>query len=157
MLRNIVFFFSSQEIWVCSHSYWLAIFCTTNGSLQLTRESLQSFENLKEEHNFSWTAYSKKFFHWIFLAGVQLRGGGAVGASPLLHFIQWLLKEAQHIYNWTKAISPHFKSLIMKPLFILILYSWPLADEVTWPSIWERVQYIMETKQLSGKRDKYRV
>ena len=29
-----------------------------------------------------------------------------------------------------KGGSPRFKSLIKKSLFILIVYSWPLADEV---------------------------
>ena len=27
--------------------------------------------------------------------------------------------------------EPRFKSLIMKSLFVLVLYSWPLSDEVT--------------------------
>ena len=47
--------------------------------------------------------------------------------------------------------TPRFKSLIKKSLFILIVYSWSLADKVTWPSIWARVQYIIKTKQISGK------
>ena len=48
--------------------------------------------------------------------------------------------------------SPRFKrSLIKKSLFILIVYSRSSADEVTWPSIWERVQYIIKTKHISGK------
>ena len=48
-------------------------------------------------------------------------------------------------------ISPRFKSLINKSLFILIVYSWPLADEVTWPNIWESLQYIIKTKTTLGK------
>ena len=44
------------------------------------------------------------------------------------------------------SISPRFKSLIKKSLFILIVYSWSLADEVTWPNIWAEVPYIIKTK-----------
>ena len=48
--------------------------------------------------------------------------------------------------------SPHFKSLIKKSLFILILYGLSLADEVTWPNIiWESVQYIIKTETTLGK------
>ena len=47
---------------------------------------------------------------------------------------------------WRLLVSQRFKSLIKKSLFILIVYSWSLADEVTWPTIWERVQYIIKTK-----------
>ena len=36
-------------------------------------------------------------------------------------------------------------------LFWLCVYSWSLMDEVTWPSIWETVLYIIKTKQISGK------
>ena len=34
-----------QFIWVYSHSYWLAIFCTTNSSPVLARERSQNIEN----------------------------------------------------------------------------------------------------------------
>ena len=59
-------------------------------------------------------------------------------------------------------ISPRFKSLIKRSLFILILhgdyvfifilYSWPLADKVTWPNIWwEAVRYKIKTKTTFRK------
>ena len=31
------------------------------------------------------------------------------------------------------------------------MYSWPLADEVTWANIWESLQYIIKTKTTLGK------
>ena len=47
--------------------------------------------------------------------------------------------------------SPRFKSLIKKSLFILIVYSWPLAYEVTWPHTWEGLQYINQNKNNSSE------
>ena len=47
--------------------------------------------------------------------------------------------------------SPRFKSLIKSSLFILFVYSWPLADEVTWPCIWEGLQFKIQKKQLFEK------
>ena len=34
--------------------------------------------------------------------------------------------------NMMRSMSTRFKSLINKSLFILIVHSWPLADEVMW-------------------------
>ena len=42
-------------------------------------------------------------------------------------------------------------SLIKKSLFILIVYSWTLADKVTWPYIWEGVQNIIKTNTTLRK------
>ena len=47
--------------------------------------------------------------------------------------------------------STRFKSLIEKSLFILIVYSRPLADEVMWPNIWETVHN--QNKNNSLKRE----
>ena len=52
---------------------------------------------------------------------------------------------------WQDDKTPRFKSLISQYLFILIVYSWLLVDEVTWPNIWESVQYIIKTKTTLGK------
>ena len=38
-------------------------------------------------------------------------------------------KETQKLHG--RDLTPRFKSLIKKYLFILIVYGWPLADEVT--------------------------
>ena len=40
------------------------------------------------------------------------------------------LQKDHHLYSPVMP-PPRFKSLINKSLFILIVYSWPLADEVT--------------------------
>ena len=47
--------------------------------------------------------------------------------------------------------SPRFKSSVNRSLFILIVYSWQLLDEVTWPHIWEGEQYIIKTKTTFRK------
>ena len=55
--------------------------------------------------------------------------------------------------NLNKCSTPRFKSIIEESLFILIVYSWSLAD--TWsrdPTYErERVQYIIKTKTTLGK------
>ena len=38
-------------------------------------------------------------------------------------------------------------------VFIWIVYSWPLAGEVTWPYIWEGVQYKIKTKNNFSKSE----
>ena len=66
-----------------------------------------------------------------------------------------------YFWNWSVQpvcfpftyVSPCFKSLIKNSLFILILYSWSLAGEVTWPYIREGVQYKIKTKATFRVRD----
>ena len=75
----------------------------------------------------------------------------------IIYKMQAVLNEISWCYIIIKKVSiwmtPRFKSLVKKSLFILIVYSWPLADEVTWPNMWERVQYIIKTKTTLGKSE----
>ena len=64
--------------------------------------------------------------------------------------------ESKALASFPQDVSPRFKRLIKNSLFILFVYSWPLAGEATWPYIWEGVQFEKQ-KQLSRKRDKKRV
>ena len=73
----------------------------------------------------------------------------------IIYKMQAVLNEISWCYIIIKKVSiwmtPRFKSLVKKSLFILIVYSWPLSDEVMWPNMWEKVQYIIKTKTTLGK------
>ena len=56
---------------VYSHSYWLVIFCTTNCSRVLARESWQTFANFKKKTQYLMnTLYYIYRWNWFFLLSI---------------------------------------------------------------------------------------
>ena len=97
--------------------------------------------NWKSEIHYDPSAKKTYFFGFLAISGLKF----------------FILKTWRVFKYALELISRRFKSLHEKSLFILILhgdkvfvlivYSWPLAGEVTWP----RWQYIIETKTTFRK------
>ena len=97
------------------------------------------------------TAPVEKIVHWnicsmfyAFLHSAILTESRVSTVIAHLYFFILIFKYRK------KTAPPHFKSLIKKSWFILIVYGWSLVDEVTWPSSWESTVH-NQNKTTLGK------